>query len=283
MHRSPAFTLFFIHIPKTAGSTMQDILGRQYDRRRSFTVAAHEDRVRASLEDFRNMDPDEREKLAVVKGHCVLAVDDLIQGPKRYAAFLREPFQHFKSGYYYIRRAHWNPHSERVQGINDLHEYLEYRVANGLDNTQTRHLSGVLDAMIPLEQGSAVTMPVDQALYNKAHGRLMALDHMGLTHLFDASLLMMKDGLDWRRHCSYQVQNRTEGRPDPMLDPRLEERFREVYRWDLALYEAAKSRFDQSVEGMGPGFMDRVYRFQQLNRLAQWGYRLKGLVKPSAG
>lgn len=238
-------------------------------------MEAHEHRVLHSLATFRALPGSQRSSLAVVRGHCVLAIEDLVPHPKKYIAFLREPFQHFVSRFYYIRRAHWNPRHTEVKQLDGLMAFLEMQMENGLDNMQTRHLSGVLEAMVPLRPDDKIEMNVNEGLFDKAVKWLNALDHVGLTEQFDASLLMMKDGLAWPHHCYYQVQNRTKSRPDPFPDPILLERFKEVYKWDIALYALAKERFNQTLSAQGAGFAQRLSRFQSVNGMAQSLYWMK--------
>lgn len=271
-------TVFFIHIPKTAGTTMHDILGRQYAGRPSFKTGSRDHEVGPSLEAFTNMEAGSRDKLDLVRGHCVLAVEGLVTGPKQFVAFLRDPLQHFRSLYYYIRRATWNPHHERVARMAGLDEFLDHMVAYGFDNMQTRHLSGVLEAMLPTVAGEPVARPVDEALFRQSSSWLGRLDQVGLTDRFDESLLLMKDVLGWQRHCYYQVHNRTAGRPDVPLDPALLARFQEVQAWDIALHAQARELFARSVEGKGAGFEGRVRRFARMNALAQSAYRVKNAL-----
>ncbi|MBX2977778.1 MAG: sulfotransferase family 2 domain-containing protein [Flavobacteriales bacterium] len=268
------FTLVYEHVPKTAGSTMHGIIGRQYRGATQFKVASTERERRASIQGFEAMSQQERDSLDLLSGHCALTVEHLVNRPKRYITFMRDPYQQFKSGFYYIRRAHWNQHHQDLIKMKDLREYLDYRVERGVDNMQTRYLSGVLDAVAPPEPGGRVERSVDEALFNKASAWLARMDHVGLTESFDASILLMQQGLGWKRHCHYQVQNRTKDRPDPALEEGLEERFRSVYRWDLQLYAQAKARFERDLAQAGPAFAGKLARFQLVNRLAQRIYPL---------
>lgn len=273
-------TVFFIHIPKTAGTTLHDILGRQYAASRSFKTGSRDHEVWPSLETFSNMEADRRGQLGLVRGHCVLSVEGLITGPKQFVAFLRDPLQHFRSLFYYIRRATWNPHHDRVVRLAGLAEFLDYQVEYGFDNMQTRHLSGELGAMLPQVSGDPVARAVDAALYQQAVSWLERLGQVGLTDRFDESLLLMRDVLGWQRHCYYQVHNRTKGRPDTLLDPMLLERFEEVQAWDIALHAKAQELFELSIKAQGPGFAGRVRRFRGMNAVAQSVYQMKNwLVK----
>lgn len=268
------YTLVFEHIPKTAGSTMHGIIGRQYKQARVFKLAPTDGERRASLLALEGMPQADRDRLDLLSGHGILHLEHLIQRPKRYITFMRDPYQQFKSGFYFIRRAPWNRHHLALSKMTDLRDYLDYRMEQGLDNMQTRYLSGVRDAIEPPELGGRVGKDVDEALFNKAALWLGRMDHIGLTEEFDASILLMRNGLGWRRHCHYQVQNRTKDRPDPALELDLEERFRKAYRWDLMLYAKAKARSTMDVDHAGPSFQLALARFQAINALAQRIYPL---------
>ncbi|HMC97885.1 MAG TPA: hypothetical protein VKG92_09535 [Flavobacteriales bacterium] len=273
-------TTFFIHIPKTAGMTMNDVLSRQYEPGRSFIISPHEIHVRRSLDAFRVLDPEAQNAFDLIRGHCALVVEGLVAPPKKFIAFLRDPFQQFKSSYYYIRRADWNLQHERVKRMGSLREFLDFQEEVGQDNLQTRHLAGVLEAMAVDQLNDPVR--IDDPLFNKAVAWLGRLDHVGLTERFDASLLMLKEGLGWKHHCYYQALNHTERRPDPLLDPDLHERFKEVYKWDLALYALARERFEKDMLAQGEAFQRRVSHFQQRNGIAQYAFRVKNRIKAIA-
>jgi hypothetical protein len=266
-------TLFFEHIPKTAGSTFNGIIRRQYAGMQQFRAASLEPDRWHCLEQFKQLPPQVRNAYRLVMGHGVLAMDPFVEGHKRYITFLREPVQQFTSGYYYIRRATWNHNHERVKQLSGLSEYLDVRIATGLDNQQTRFLCGDPE-VIGRSDRSLTPLPVTEEVFLKALNNLGRMDHVGLTEHFDLSVLLMARGLGWKKHAYYQVLNRTKNRPDAVFDDGAEVRFRDAFKWDLKLYDAAQLRFQQDVAQHADHLERALHRYQQRNGIAQYLFRL---------
>ncbi len=266
-------TVIFEHLPKTAGSTMYDILLRQYRGVAQFRGASLErDRWRVH-DTFCELTEGTRNSFGLIYGHGVLAFDPLVRSPKKYITFLRDPYQQLVSGFFYIKRASWNQHHQAVARLATVGDYLEYTVDKGFDNMQTRYMSGDPQVIGPREERTGYAV-VDAPIYDRAITNLERFSVVGLTEEFDASILLMADALGWRRHLNYRVLNRTQGRPDPVPDARLAERFAQVYKWDIALYRAAEERFTDAVSNAGPGFSVRLRNFRRVNSAYQFLGRL---------
>ena len=92
-------TLFFLHIPKAAGSTFSGILSMQYRGARVFDVA------RGNGADFREMSLDQKLGYDLVRGHFFYGLHKGIDKPSKYATFVRNPIERLVSLYYHDRRA----------------------------------------------------------------------------------------------------------------------------------------------------------------------------------
>ena len=267
---APIAPLVFVHVPKTAGSTMLALLERQYPPDAIFKTSA--DDIPGSLSSFRGLSASERGRLKLIMGHCVLPLADMISNEARYITFLRHPVEQFVSSFHYIRRATWNRSHEQVRSLANLEEFLEYWVADGSDNQQTRHLSGVLEAMGLDGPKTGAVIPVDDALFAKACHWLGRMDNVGLTEHFDASMLLMRKGANWPHPVFYRVLNKTHKRPKEELTPAFLKHFEKVYQWDFALYRMAIERFERDVKEEGATFQKEIERFQRGNA---WRQRLR--------
>jgi hypothetical protein len=59
--------LIFLHIPKTAGTTLNRIIEWQYSPLSIFTIDAHQ--IRATAERFKSLPERRRRRFRVVRGH----------------------------------------------------------------------------------------------------------------------------------------------------------------------------------------------------------------------
>ncbi|MCB0794037.1 MAG: sulfotransferase family 2 domain-containing protein [Flavobacteriales bacterium] len=263
----------FVHVPKTAGSTLLDLLSRQYGPPNVHRTRAMD--LEASLEDFRGISQAERDKVRLLMGHGVLRLQDLFPPGTRMFTFLRDPFEQFISSFHYIRRATWNRYHEQVKDMRSELQFLEHRVITGNDNPQTRHLAGLGTDPLPDPDGELRVQVVDEAVSGRASTQLDAMVFVGLTEHFDESLLLLSDVLGWKGPLRYQVHNRTRSRPKVPADHQLRSAFEEVYAADLELYERARSRLQKQLADAGAGFAVRTASFRAWNRVAQEYGRLQ--------
>jgi len=233
---TPKNTLVFIHIPKTAGSTLHSILPNYYDHN-YYVDGLH---VIRDLETFKKLTPEERNNFDVVRGHFTHELLPLIEN-KITLTYLRDPVDRFLSAYFYLKQATWSPYHETVKNMNHIDEFITFSKNMGRDNVQTRHLAGDISHFLD----SNVT-PTDFAtegdrLLNTAKENLNSIDFVFLTKQFDASLLILKKELGWNKLPVYKVQNKTKARKKVSeIEPDTLQKIKELNKQDVALFEAAK-------------------------------------------
>ncbi len=89
--------LIFLHIPKTAGTTLNRIIDWQYDPRVIFTVDPH--RIRPTINHFYALPEERRRRLQVVRGHPPYGVHELLPQGAIYTTSLRDPVARLVSSY----------------------------------------------------------------------------------------------------------------------------------------------------------------------------------------
>jgi hypothetical protein len=281
-HRSvermpPHTALIFIHIPKAAGTTLHEIVSRQFPREATFTIdGAH---VRRSIEEFKGLPQEERERIRCLKGHMPFGLHSHFPVPATYITLLRDPVERIISHYYYVlRQPKHYLHDEVARKNMTLDEYVRSGLSPELTNGQTRLVSGIekVDSVAGTEP---VTADVLQAAKTNLHHYFAAV---GLSEKFDESLLLFRRLFGWR-NIFYLPQNVTEGRPlRQQITTDALGAIQSNNRFDLELYDFAKQRFGQLVAEEGPAFQAEVHAFAILNRAygAAWranGVRLRGM------
>jgi hypothetical protein len=84
--------LIFLHIPKTAGTTLNRIIEWQYNPLSIFTIDPYG--IRATAERLHELPEERRRRLRMVRGHCYMARTN---SPKAqpYNTMLRDPVKRF--------------------------------------------------------------------------------------------------------------------------------------------------------------------------------------------
>jgi hypothetical protein len=256
-------TAIFVHIPKTAGTTIHHIIDRQYPQHVRHWIKRHN----IGVEEFKSQSPAYRAQLRMVRGHIPYGLHEYIPGPATYFTILRQPIERLVSYYYFVRREpeHYLHDYANTQGVT-LQRYVESRASLQTDNFQTRLISGI---WTEVGYGECDQETLALAKHNLAEHFAV----VGLTDQFDETLLLLKHAFSWR-NVFYRRQNVTQGRPRrEMLSAETLAVLREHNQLDLDLYAYAKELFKSQVREQGASFALAVRTFQNVNR---WIHPLLG-------
>jgi hypothetical protein len=249
--------VIFLHIPKTAGTTLHRIIERQYRQREIFTIGgiSHE-----SIEQFRSMSEERRAKYRMIKGHLGFGFHEFVPGPSAYFTILRNPIERVISFFYWVRRTpHHYLYDFMISKDIGLKEYLESGANVMLDNAQVRMVSGV---WYNIGFGECTEETLEIAKRNLREECAV----VGLTERFDETLILLKRAFGWR-NLHYARQNVTASRPrKDQLAPETLDAVVKVNRLDLALYQYATALFEEEIEAQGPAFAEELKAFQAANR-----------------
>ncbi len=267
--------VIFLHIGKTAGTTMRRILRRQF---RSTEVLLIRNRIlralprdggrpnrELSIEYFANLPEEERARARLIIAHTVFGLHRFVPHPATYLTLLRDPVALTMSQYAYVARNPRHPlHAELVERHPTLEHYIRSGVAIETDNSQTRAISGDI--------GTPFGGCTDEMLETAKRNIEQHFSVVGLTERFDESLLLMHRAFGWSR-LYYVRANVTPQRRREPVSPSTRRVIEEQNRLDAELYAWAASRFRASIES-DPTFERDLRRFRRRNAL----YRPLGMV-----
>lgn len=223
--------VIFLHIPKTAGTTLNRIIEWQYNPLAIFTMDPY--RIRATPERLSKLSESRRRGLRMVRGHLYYGVHEFLPQGATYFTILREPVKRFFSSFYFIQRRPLHPMHRKVKteriGVEDFIRLTPHR-----QNLQCAMISGIKN------DGTS-----DEHMLELAKENLeTSFSVIGLSERFEESLVLMADTFGWTIPF---YENRKVSKTRPQMESSALEMIREHNRLDLELYEFGKNLFDQSL------------------------------------
>ncbi|MFA5114046.1 MAG: sulfotransferase family 2 domain-containing protein [Candidatus Margulisiibacteriota bacterium] len=219
-HLGNSKPLIFVHIHKTGGVTLREVLCRHFPSRSIYTIDPHNHTV----DDFYALQQAEVDAIMFLNGHFNYGLHQRFSRPCTYYTMLREPVNRVLSLYYYLRKR--NP----LFGDINLETFCQQKYHF---NQQIKHIAGIDPKKI-----------IGKEDLELAKDRLLN-DYLcyGLTEEFDLSLLLLQKRLKLE-HVNYVKLNATNARPK--LNEISDEIIKTIRRnnsYDIELYEYAKERF----------------------------------------
>ncbi len=236
---------FFMHIPKTAGTTLHQIIQRQYPAGSIFsayigvgaaTLGEHLDNLRSQLAAGQN--------IQLILGHIGFGLHEALGQDLTQMTILRDPVERVVSWYYHQRRVADAKFRQECLRLN-LAEVLQQLPVFPLDNHQTRYLSG---DFLHHQLTGEIKIP-----YGQCTGELLAIAKhnlaqyfavVGIQSNFDQTLRLLQKILGWQ-DLSYTRANVS---PERQVDDHTADLIRQANTWDLQLYNYAQTLFTQQCQ-----------------------------------
>lgn len=232
--------LLFVHIPKTAGTTLTPVFEAQHPEGGVVKIAnvfkgsgGFDPGAIARLRQPNAVPAEAR----VLRGHLPYGIRDLLPVPVQGITLLREPVDRLLSHYYaLVADGVLDPATPIEVALNDRGVFL--------DNLQTRMLCGTLEPF-----GEVTGDMLTQAKANLTSSILF-----GLSERFDESLVLFKQRLGWAS-ISYRRRRVNETRPRAEQLPADALRAATLVNvYDLELYRFARDLFERTIETQGLDF-----------------------------
>ena len=253
--------LFFLHIPKTGGTTLKNILTGKFPVDRIYNI---EGSINERINDFQQTSEDSRSQYELVQGHMSFGLHQFFPQESEYFAIMRDPLDRAVSDYYFLRtNTHHHLHKE-VSGMS-MASYMQSNMTSQLSNGQTRLLSGdCKDKQIGIPSVRKLDFSdLEKAKHNIQNHFLF----VGLQERFDETLLVLRRKYGWG-YPFYVASNINRQRPTldnlSSADKTIVQNQNEL---DFALYEFVKENFQRHIEQLGPTFRFELALFKTMNKL----------------
>lgn len=220
---------FFVHIPKTAGTTVALLLARHFKWSKILSFYPPKSR-----KDFYPLSADYINQFDLCYGHIPFPPNHLIPRGIEYFTFLRQPRALLLSGYRYVKGERHGV--EKVKGTNySLKDFLTKGILKNFDNVMVRFLSGNIDKPY---------LEINEEDLNLAIKNFDAnFSVFGLTEYFDESLVLLSDHMKWSP-LYYAKENKSTFKLDPKeLDEENERIIQQCTKYDELLYKHAHNKF----------------------------------------
>ena len=248
---------FFLHIPRTAGTTLNAILRANFTADQIINVySADEYKAHAAHS------ADELEGIRLIQGHLLLQKYDpptMYGVPVRVFTFLREPVARVLSEYAFLRT--WKA-NHMYAYLNDnaisFRDYLlgdEPRLRYRGRNFMTRCIAGLDTGTKPYPR---------QAVARAKHNLEKVFGFVGLQERFMESLLLLGDFLGME-NLLHEKRNALREESKPVISDDDIALARECNRGDSEVYDFAVALFAERVATRGSAFAGRLRAFTLLN------------------
>ncbi|MBD1381913.1 sulfotransferase family 2 domain-containing protein [Metabacillus arenae] len=238
----------FVHIPKTAGSTLRRILKKQYDP--SEICFANKEEMKEKLTNFSK---EELEKLKCINGHICFGIHEYLSNrPYVYYTMLRDPVEQVISEYYYILRKPNNMAHNKVKNMS-FEEFIYSDEFKGhTSNRQTCFISGE-----PKKDLS------------KAKENLMKhFSIVGITEMFEESVFLINQELGWKNFSLKKNINVTKNRPTrDDIPEHVIETLKKNNELDIELYHFGKELLEKKIQNLSSKSRKEMNHFVKQQRI----------------
>ncbi|MBA3571895.1 MAG: sulfotransferase family 2 domain-containing protein [Pyrinomonadaceae bacterium] len=226
-------TVIFLHIPKTAGTTLNRLIEWEYPILQMYSI----DPVFFiwSNKHLRKLSRERLQNVRMFKGHMLFGLHEFLPQPASYITVLREPIDRVLSAFYYMRSYKLHP------------LYWKFRRENWtLEDFVNR--SPRTDVHCKILAGAEYEAPCTAEIYAQALANMdRHFSVVGLSERFEESLALMKLRYGWKLE-SYSSFNVARARPRKHDLPQSTlDLIKEKNSFDVALYDFAAKKFEKAV------------------------------------
>ena len=247
-----------LHIPKTGGTTLRDIIQRQYRSEKILMIPKLEE----SENILKEVSTSQINQLKLIQGHLKYGIHNHFHRRAKYFAIIRDPINRVLSTYYYVLSQKNNPQNLSTSNNQmTIYDFVQSGVNPFLINGQTQLISGKTgDIDNPIIESEELFSLAKENIEND-------FLFLGITEMFDETILILKNMLGWHMPY-YSIANRTKKKPNyDAVNPTIISFIKEHNQLDIKLYNITKTSLLNRIAEENDIFQDRINKFKKINKL----------------
>ena len=247
-----------LHIPKTGGTTLRDIIQRQYRSEKILMIPKLEE----SENILKEVSTSQINQLKLIQGHLKYGIHNHFHRRAKYFAIIRDPINRVLSTYYYVLSQKNNPQNLSTSNNQmTIYDFVQSGVNPFLINGQTQLISGKTgDIDNPIIESEELFSLAKENIEND-------FLFLGITEMFDETILILKNMLGWHMPY-YSIANRTKKKPNyDAVNPTIISFIKEHNQLDIKLYNITKTSLLNRIAEENDLFQDRINKFKKINKL----------------
>jgi hypothetical protein len=241
----------FVHIPRTGGTTLHNILSRIYPEKDRL----HIHQVKTPLKKIITQHTKPASPF-LIQGH--MDITDVLESEGNFTfTFLREPVSRVLSHYHHLKETPSRHFEYLNRAGTTIESFYALKEKNDIDNGLTRYIGGFIN--IPFGE-------INETHYLKALENLKhKINFFGIQEYYNESLILLATKLGWPLPLYRKKNVSKEG---SALNKETHDFLREANRWDVLLFEKAKEIFVEQIKAISAEEKKKLARLRLLNRLA---------------
>jgi hypothetical protein len=247
-----------LHIPKTGGTTLRDIIQRQYRSEKILMIPKLEE----SETILKEVSTSQINQLKLIQGHLKYGIHNHFHRRAKYFAIIRDPINRVLSTYYYVLSQKNNPQNLSTSNKQmTIYDFVQSGVNPFLINGQTKLISGKTGNIDnPIIESEELFSLAKENIEND-------FLFLGITEMFDETILILKNMLGWHMPY-YSIANRTKKKPNyDAVNPTIISFIKEHNQLDIKLYNITKTSLLNRIAKENDIFQNRINKFKKINRL----------------
>ena len=247
-----------LHIPKTGGTTLRDIIQRQYRAEKILMIPKLEE----SENILKEVSTSQINQLKLIQGHLKYGIHNHFHRRVKYFSIIRDPINRVLSTYYYVLSQKNNPQNLSTSNNQmTIYDFVQSGVNPFLINGQTKLISGKTGNIDnPIIESEELFSLAKENIEND-------FLFLGITEMFDETILILKNMLGWHMPY-YSIANRTKKKPNyDAVNPTIISFIKEHNQLDIKLYNITKTSLLNRIAKENDIFQNRINKFKKINRL----------------
>jgi len=247
-----------LHIPKTGGTTLRDIIQYQYKSTKILTIPT----LSESKNIINNLSHNRMKYLDIIQGHLQYGIHEKLNRNIKYFTIIRDPIKRILSTYYYIINQPNNPQNlSNAKKTMSIYDYINSGINPFLINGQTQLIAGNECSIDDPYIKSSELLEI--AKNNINENFIFA----GITEKFDESILLLKRMLNWKSPY-YSKANQTKNKPDyNKIDINVRDFIKEHNQLDIDLYNYVRKLINKKIDEAGNDFLIELNRYRKINSI----------------